>query len=470
MQVGDILDDESFDILTAAVEVERVEIDSRQCEFPTLFFALAGSTSDGANFVADAIDHGAVAIVASRPIKAPVPVVVIPESRIFAALAHASAAVSGHPEDGIDLVGVTGTNGKTTVATLVAELSRAMDWNGATIGTLTNERTTPAAPDLYRTLAHVRSTFDADKPKSVVALEVSSHALDQHRVVGTVFTVVAFTNLSHDHLDYHRTKEAYFAAKARLFSSDYAPRAVVWVDDPYGAHLATSTTLSVVPVSRTDASDVSSTLAGTIFFWRGHLVNTLLIGDYNIDNALMAMTIVAQLGADEGRIAAAMAGVAAVPGRFEVVHRGEVTVIVDYAHTPQGLARLLRSVRELCSGQVLTVFGCGGDRDTTKRPEMGKVASELSDVTIVTSDNPRHETPDAIIDAIIAGAVVTADVEREVDRRAAIARALKRARPGDVVVVAGKGHETTQTFADRVVAFDDREVVRELVKGQQCSV
>jgi UDP-N-acetylmuramoyl-L-alanyl-D-glutamate--2,6-diaminopimelate ligase len=468
MQLGDILPHESFDVQTASVEVNRVEIDSRQCEFSTLFFALSGATSDGANFVSDAIDRGAVAIVSPRALKAPVPVVVIPESRIYSMLTHASATVSGHPEVGIELVGVTGTNGKTTVATLVAELARAMDWNGATIGTLTNERTTPASPELYRTLARMRADFEGDKAKSVVALEVSSHALDQHRVVGTAFSVVAFTNLSHDHLDYHRTMEAYYAAKVRLFSPDYSSRAVVWVDDPYGAHLATSTTLSVMPVSRGDAKDISSTLAGTIFFWRGHLVNTPLIGDYNIDNSLMAMTILTQLGADEGRIAAAMAGVAAVPGRFEVVHRGDVTVIVDYAHTPEGLARLLRSVREMTSGRVLTVFGCGGDRDRAKRPEMGKVASELSDVTIVTSDNPRHEAPDAIIDAIIAGAVVSADVEREIDRRAAIARALQRARAGDVVVVAGKGHETTQTFADRVEAFDDREVVAELVKGMSC--
>jgi len=468
MQLGDILTDESFDVLTASVEVERVEIDSRQCEFPTLFFALAGSTFDGADFVADAIDRGAVAIVTSRPLKAPVPVVVVPETRLPRILADASAVVAGHPEVGIDLVGVTGTNGKTTVTTLVAELARALDWNGATIGTLTNERTTPAAPELYRTLARLRETFVDDRVKSVVALEVSSHALDQQRVVGTTFAVVAFTNLSHDHLDYHRTMDAYFAAKARLFSPDYSPRAVVWVDDPYGAHLAGTSPVPVTPVSRGDASDISSTLAGTIFFWRGHLVNTPLIGDYNIDNALMAMSIMTQLGADDARVAAAMAGVAPVPGRFEVVHRGEVTVIVDYAHTPHGLARLLRSVREMCHGRVLTVFGCGGDRDASKRPEMGKVASELSDVTIVTSDNPRHESPDAIIDAIIAGAVVGADVEREVDRRAAISRALARAAAGDVVVVAGKGHETTQTFADRVVAFDDREVVAELVKGSSC--
>ena len=466
MQLGDILDNESFDVLTASVEVDRVEIDSRKCEFPTLFFALSGTSDDGANFVSDAIDHGAVAIVTTRAVQAPVPVVVIPESRIYGALAHASATLTGHPEDGIDLVGVTGTNGKTSVTTLVAELARAIEWNGATVGTLTNERTTPAAPEMYRTLATLRANFDESKSKSVVALEVSSHALDQHRVVGSCFALVAFTNLSHDHLDYHRTMAAYYAAKARLFNGDYSSRAVIWVDDPYGAQLASSTTLSVVKVSRNDASDISASLGGTVFFWRGHLVNTALIGDYNIDNALMAMTIVAQLGADDARVAAAMAAVAAVPGRFEVVHHGDFTVIVDYAHTPRGLESLLRSVRELCTGRVVTVFGCGGDRDTAKRPEMGKVASELSDTTIVTSDNPRYESPDAIIDAIIAGAAVSADVVREVDRRAAITRALDVARSGDVVVVAGKGHESTQTFADRVVAFDDREVVRELLRGK----
>jgi UDP-N-acetylmuramoyl-L-alanyl-D-glutamate--2,6-diaminopimelate ligase len=259
--------------------------------------------------------------------------------------------------------------------------------------------------------------------------------------------------------------ESYFAAKARLFSPEYSSRAVIWVDDPYGARLAASTALAVTAVSRRDASDVVSSLSGTAFFWRGHLVNTSLVGDYNIDNALVAMSIVVELGAREDEVAAAMAGVAGVPGRFEVVHQGEFTVIVDYAHTPQGLERLLGSVRELCTGRVLSVFGCGGDRDASKRPAMGAVASQMSDLTVVTSDNPRHESPDAIIDAIIAGVVGPADVRREVDRRVAIARALEEARPGDVVVVAGKGHETTQTFADRVEDFDDREVVRELLKG-----
>ena len=465
MQLGDVLTDETLDVQTASVEVDRIEIDSRQCVYPTLFFALPGSNADGVDFVRDAVARGAVAVVSPRAITSPVPVVVIPASRIHRVLAQASAAVSEHPETGIELVGVTGTNGKTTVTSLVANLARSIGWNGALIGTLTNERTTPAAPELYRSLARLRRDFDPSRPASVVALEVSSHALDQQRVVGCRFAVVAFTNLSHDHLDYHHTMESYFAAKARLFSLEYSSRAVIWVDDPYGARLAASTALAVTAVSRRDASDVVSSLSGTAFFWRGHLVNTALVGDYNIDNALVAMSIVVELGAREDEVAAAMAGVAGVPGRFEVVHQGEFTVIVDYAHTPQGLERLLGSVRELCTGRVLSVFGCGGDRDASKRPAMGAVASRMSDLTVVTSDNPRHESPDAIIDAIIAGVVGPADVRREVDRRVAIARALEEARPGDVVVVAGKGHETTQTFADRVEDFDDREVVRELLKG-----
>ena len=468
MQLGDLFDDETFDIFTASIEVDRVEIDSRRCEYPTLFFALAGSQTDGAKFVAHAVDHGAVAVVSSRELASPVPVVVLPESRLYPALAHAAAALSGHPERGLDLVGVTGTNGKTTVTSLVASLSRSLGWNGATIGTLTNERTTPAAPELYRSLAAVRRGFDDDAERSVVALEVSSHALEQHRVVGSHFSVVAFTNLSHDHLDYHGTMEAYFAAKSRLFDPAYSSRAVIWVDDPYGERLARSTALTVTAVSRADASDVTATLGGTIFFWRGHLVNTPLVGDYNIDNALVAMSIVAELGADEGALAAAMSEVSVVPGRFEVVYHGDITVVVDYAHTPQGLERLLGSLRPLGARRVITVFGCGGERDRAKRPEMGRVASELSDLSIVTSDNPRSEPPDAIIDAIIAGVVASADVEREVDRRAAIARALDAARPGDVVVVAGKGHENTQVFADRVVPFDDREVVRELLRDRAC--
>ena len=465
MQLGDILESVSLDVVTGSIEITSVEIDSRQCVPGSLFFALNGATTNGIRFIEDAANNGALAAISSERVVASIPVVVVPESQLRALLAHASSAVVGHPDAGVALVGVTGTNGKTSVTSLVSSLARALGWNGASIGTLTNERTTPASPELFRTLRTLVDSFDEDLAASVVALEVSSHALDQGRVEGLVFTVAAFTNLSHDHLDYHQTMENYFEAKSRLFSTVHAKRAVVWCDDPYGVRLADTAALPVTRVVRSDASDVSESLRGTIFFWRGHLVNTPLVGGYNVDNALMAMEILRSLGADEARIASAMSDVSNIPGRFEVVSDEGVVVIVDYAHTPQGLRRLLEDVRRVAPDRrIITVFGCGGDRDRMKRPEMGQVASSLSQITIVTSDNPRSEAPDAIIDSIIEGAVAGATVLRNRDRRDAIEEALRLADPGDVVVIAGKGHETTQIIGDRVLDFDDRVVARELLK------
>jgi len=239
----------------------------------------------------------------------------------------------------------------------------------------------------------------------------------------------------------------------------------VWTDDPYGERLARSTSLPVTPVTREDAREVGTSLRGSTFFWRGHLVNSRLVGDYNVDNALVSMSILETLGADTGQVAAAMADVPAVPGRFEVLYGRDATVVVDYAHTPEGLRRLLSDVRVLQpTGRIITVFGAGGDRDRAKRPEMGRVAAGLSDLTVVTSDNPRSESPDAIIDAVMSGVEPGAPVVREIDRRTAIARALDEAHAGDVVVIAGKGHETTQTTGDQVVPFDDRVVARELLR------
>ena len=353
---------------------------------------------------------------------------------------------------------------------IVSSLAAALSWNAASIGTLTGERTTPAAPELYRSLATLVDGFDPAKTKALVALEVSSHALEQHRVDGLRFCVAAFTNLSHDHLDYHGTMEQYFEAKASLFTNEYAKRAVIWMDDEYGQRLAELTALPVTPVSRRDADEVVSTLRGSTFFWRGRLVNSPLVGDYNVDNALIAMAIMSTLGAADDHVAAAMAEVSSVPGRFEVLHGRGVTVVVDYAHTPHGLQRLLSDVRRLQpEGQLLTVFGAGGDRDRSKRPEMGRVASAISDITVVTSDNPRSERPDAIIDAVMSGVGSQAEVLREADRRGAITLALDLARSGDVVVIAGKGHETTQTIGDRVLPFDDRVVARQLLRvGGAC--
>jgi UDP-N-acetylmuramoyl-L-alanyl-D-glutamate--2,6-diaminopimelate ligase len=465
MQLGDVLDTMTLDTTTGSIEVSRVEIDSRQCEQGTLFFALPGRVRSGLTFIDDAARHGAVAAVASEVMSASIPVVVVPDTQLQALVAHASATVVGNPQESLELIGVTGTNGKSSVTTLVTALCERLGWNSANIGTLTNVRTTPAAPELFRTLARFVTDFDSSRDRSVVALEVSSHALDQHRVDGLTFGVVAFTNLSHDHLDYHGTMEAYFQVKASLFTTEHATHAVIWCDDSYGQRLADMTTLPSVRVRRELARDVVLTLRGTSFSWRGHAVYTKLVGDYNVDNSLMAMEILRVLGADERRIAEAMSEIARVPGRFEIVSDKDFIVIVDYAHTPEGLRRLLSDVREMLEGgRIITVFGCGGDRDKEKRPHMGEVASSRSEITIVTSDNPRSESPDAIIDSIIAGTVPGATVLRISDRRAAIEEALRVAEPGDAVVLAGKGHETTQTIGDVVVPFDDRDVARELLR------
>ncbi|HEY5267237.1 MAG TPA: UDP-N-acetylmuramoyl-L-alanyl-D-glutamate--2,6-diaminopimelate ligase [Acidimicrobiales bacterium] len=465
MQLGDLLDDVSLDVATSSIEITRVEIDSRSCEPGTLFFAMPGTSSHGSLYAHDAVDRGALCVVADTALKLGVPVVVVPTSQLHALVAHASATIVNHPEARAKLVGVTGTNGKTSTTTTLASLARALSWNAASIGTLTNQRTTPAAPELYRALANAVESFDAATPNRLVAMEVSSHALDQHRIEGLRFCVAAFTNLGHDHLDYHETMEKYFQVKASLFAPEYAKRAVIWTDDEYGERLASMTSLPVTRVSRQDAVDAVSSLRGSTFFWRGHLVNSPLIGGYNVDNALVAMTIMSCLGADDAAIAASMGEVTSIPGRFDVLYGGDVTVIIDYAHTPEGLARLLGDVRLLQpTGRVVSVFGAGGDRDRAKRPEMGRVVSELSDFTFVTSDNPRSEQPDAIIDAVMSGAVPSANVERITDRREAIRRAIESALAGDVVVLAGKGHESTQIIGDVVLPFDDRVVAKELLK------
>jgi UDP-N-acetylmuramoyl-L-alanyl-D-glutamate--2,6-diaminopimelate ligase len=467
MQLGDLLEDLTLDVETGRVEVSDVQIDSRACAPGSLFFAMPGRTSHGASHALEAVRRGAVAVVAAGPLDVSAPVVQVPGSHLRILLAEASAAIVGHPELDVELVGVTGTNGKTTVATLVGELARALGWNGASVGTLTNERTTPAPPELFRTLARLSHEFDASRARSVISVEVSSHALDQGRVDGLRFAVAVFTNLGHDHLDYHATMEEYFAAKARLFGPERARRAVVWVDDPYGERLASSSTLPMFEVRRADAGDVATSWRGSAFTWRGRTVTTPLVGGFNVDDALVAMAVAGALGASDDAVADAMTRVEAVPGRFEVVGRGDVIVVVDYAHTPEGLARLLSDVRELSpSARIVTVFGCGGDRDREKRPQMGAVASRLSDVTVVTSDNPRSESPAAIIDEVAAGADAHRDVRRVLDRRAAIDEALGSAGVGDVVVIAGKGHETTQTIGDEVVAFDDRAVARELIEAR----
>lgn len=465
MRLADVLEGEVDLGDRGDIEVASVEIDSRLCGPGSLFFALPGAVTEGSRYAAEAVARGAVAVLSTAPLDVGAPNWRLDESDLRRLLPVACASITGHPERSLTLVGVTGTNGKTTVTTLLVGLFQALGRPATAIGTLTHERTTPASPELYRELAVARDA--ADGGRALVALEVSSHALTQGRVDGLVFEVAAFTNLSVDHLDYHGTMEEYFTAKARLFEPSRCRRAVIWVDDEHGRRLAESAEVPVTRVTRSDARDVHLAIGETRFVWRGRTVRTALSGQYNLDNVLLVLAAAVELGVDGAEAAEAAASLTPVPGRFEVVGDSP-KVIVDYAHTPDGLERLLADVRQLCGGRVVVVFGCGGDRDRSKRPMMGEVATRLADHVVVTSDNPRSEDPEAIMDEVLAGCVPGALVDREPDRRRAIARALDAAGPLDAVVIAGKGHETHQILGTSVIDFDDRAVARELLGGVAC--
>ncbi|MBV9283561.1 MAG: UDP-N-acetylmuramoyl-L-alanyl-D-glutamate--2,6-diaminopimelate ligase, partial [Acidimicrobiia bacterium] len=419
------------------------------------FCCVRGARADGHAFAAGAVAEGAVALLDEQVLPLEVTQVVVPEARV--AMAPVADAFFGRPSRQLKVVGVTGTNGKTTTVHLLAAIFEAAGWQSGVIGTLTGERTTPEAPELQARLA----SFRDDGAKSV-AMEVSSHALALHRVDAVWFSVAVFTNLSQDHLDFHETMEEYFAAKARLFDPVRAGVGVVNVDDPHGRLLYEAAPVPMVPYSLRDAEDLRVGATASSFRWRGADVRLGFGGQVNVANALAAATAAHELGVGSSDVARGLSTAAAVPGRYEVVDAGQpFAVIVDYAHTPDGLEHLLRAVGETVQGRVVVVFGAGGDRDRDKRPGMGEVATRLADEAVLTSDNPRSEDPGSIIDAVRAGAHPTGVLHIEPDRRAAIARALTQAAAGDVVVIAGKGHETTQQFADHAVPFDDREVARQ---------
>ena len=439
----------------ASTDVTAITHDSRAVVAGSLFCCVPGACVDGHRFAGEALAAGAVALLDERVLPVEAAQVVVPEAR--AAMAPVAAAFSGHPSRHLKVVGVTGTNGKTTTVHLLGAVFAAAGLPARVIGTLTGERTTPEAPELQARLAAFRADGAA-----AVAMEVSSHALALHRADATWFSVAVFTNLSQDHLDFHQTMDDYFAAKARLFDPARAAVGVVNVDDPYGRVLVETAQVPVVPYSLADATDVRMGATSCTFEWRGEEVHLALGGRVNLANALAAATAAAQLDLSTAEIARGLSAAGPVRGRYEPVSAGQpFAVLVDYAHTPAGLEHLLRSVRETVAGRLLVVFGAGGDRDREKRPAMGEVATRLADLAVLTSDNPRSEDPSVIIDGVRAGAHRGAPLHVEPDRRAAIADALRQARDGDVVVVAGKGHETTQQFADRAVPFDDRAVVTE---------
>jgi UDP-N-acetylmuramoyl-L-alanyl-D-glutamate--2,6-diaminopimelate ligase len=441
----------------ASVDVTAVTHDSRQVHPGSLFCCVPGRVTDGHDFAPAAVRAGAVALLCERPLDIGGAEVVVDDAR--AAMGPVAAAFHGHPSRALHVVGVTGTNGKTTTTLLLQHVLSTTGRPTGAIGTLAGTRTTPEATELQALLARFR-----DDGKIVVAMEVSSHALALDRVRGTHFRVAVFTNLTQDHLDFHGTIEQYFAAKARLFEPEYAERAVVNADDPHGALLADAARVPTTMYSMREVDDLDVGALASTGRWRGHALRVPLGGAFNVSNALAALTVAVELGVDAADAVDAIASAPPVPGRFEVIDEGQpFRVVVDFAHTPDGVDQVLRAARTVTpKGRVVVVFGAGGDKDRDKRPLMGAAAARWADVVIVTSDNPRHEDPQAIADAIVEGTRGTnADVRVELDRRAAIALAFAEARPGDMVVVAGKGHEIEQIVGDRVVPFDDRLVVRE---------
>ena len=470
----------------ADVEVAALAYDNRQVTPGTVFFCVRGFTRDGHDFAADAVARGAVALVVDHPLGLGVPEVVVEDVR--AAMAPAAARLHGDPTAALRTIGITGTNGKTTSAYLVRALLEAAGEPTGLLGTVTAviggtehavARTTPEAIDLQATFAAMRAAGDTH-----CVMEVSSHALALGRADAIHWGAAIFTNLTQDHLDFHPTMDDYFAAKCRLFREGKPAVAIVNVDDPYGARLAAElratgddgparlVTVGIESVAADlRATDIQSSFAGSTFRAGGLALRSPLPGRFNVMNVLGAVAAVRALGVDDATIVAALPGAGRVPGRFEPVDEGQdFAVLVDYAHTPDSLENVLTAARPLAAGRLVCVFGCGGDRDRGKRPQMGAISARLADHTIVTSDNPRSEHPPAIVDEILAGIADPGpggDVEAIVDRHDAIERAVALAAAGDVVVIAGKGHEQGQEFEDgRKLPFDDVGVAREALRAR----
>jgi len=453
----------------ASVDVVDLQYDSRKVEPGSLFFCVVGEKVDGHEFGARAVEDGAAALVVERELtELAVPQVVVPDSR--AAMAPLAARFWGDPTARLRVVGVTGTNGKTTTAFLVREILQAASFCCGLLGTVKQVvggvekevvRTTPEAIELQATFRQMLEGGDV-----ACAMEVSSHAMSLHRADAIHFEVALFTNLTQDHLDFHTDMEDYFLAKRKLFETGPKVK-IVNVDDPYGRRLAEEFECVTFSAEGAEADysarEVEFDALGASFSLGTLRLRTALPGHFNVANALGAFAVAEAMGVGGDIAAAGLARAARVPGRFEPVDEGQAFgVLVDYAHTPDSLENVLRAAGRITPGRVISVFGAGGDRDRDKRPKMGRAGAELSDLAVITSDNPRSEDPAQIVAEVAAGAEGAKELEVIVDRREAIALALGRARPGDTVVIAGKGHEQGQEFeGGRKIPFDDREVARE---------
>ena len=445
--------------------IADVAHDSRQIVAGALFCCIGGENEDGHVFAQQAMDAGASALLVDHALSISAPQVVVRDVRM--AMGLMAAALRNFPSKRMHVVGVTGTNGKTTTAHVLAEILRGHGWKTEVIGTLTGARTTPESTDLQRLL----SGFEGNGVQAVV-MEVTSHALDLHRVAGTTFEVSVFTNLSQDHLDFHYTMEKYFAAKAKLFTHDYSACGVVNRDDVHGQLLLDTMTIDSMSFGMSDVAHVKMNARHIEYEFDGVHMHAQLGGQFNVMNSLAAVSAARVLGVSLSEIVEGLSRATAVPGRFESIDAGQsFDVVVDYAHTPDALERVLDTSRSLMSetGKLIVVFGCGGDRDTEKRQPMGEIAGAKADVVIITSDNPRSESGADIAAQINAG-VRASDSHKvlctELDRRAAIGKAFSIAQLGDVVVIAGKGHESTQTIGTETFPFNDAQVARELLGAQ----
>ncbi len=489
MKLHKLLKFAGIDVPPSATEREITGIvcDSRQVRPGALFVALAGRTHDGLAFIEDAVSRGAVAVLSADTVKVPGDVTALSVSDPRAGFAELSAAFHGYPARALRVCGITGTNGKTTVSFMVRDMLRRAGWTPGLIGTVHYEigsrtipaaRTTPDAAELQSLLAQMRQVGC----RSAV-MEASSHAIDQKRVWAVAFDVGVFTNLTRDHLDYHGDMETYFQAKRlffeRLGSEGKPATAVVNLDNPAGRRLAFDSNLKVRILTYGIAADadiraeaIVADAAGSRVRlhspWGEHSLHLRLPGQYNVSNALAAIAAGGAMGLDPGDMLAALEALTNIPGRLEEIHEAKsFRVFVDYAHTDDALANVLKTLRPLTSGRLIVVFGCGGNRDRSKREAMGAAAARGADVAIVTTDNPRKEDPASIISEIVAGFPDERRCHVALDRREAIQTAFSIAAAGDVVLIAGKGHETFQEFAHTIIPFDDREVARSLLRAMR---
>jgi UDP-N-acetylmuramoyl-L-alanyl-D-glutamate--2,6-diaminopimelate ligase len=476
-------------VVTHEIMVNHIQYDSRKTERGDLFVAIHGASVDGNTFIINAIQSGAKVVVTERDDAIPdsycmhngIVKIVVKDSRM--ALARISDNYYGHPSRNLTMVGVTGTNGKTTTTNVIKYLLQKTGKKAGLIGTieyligdqrLPSTHTTPESLELNMLLDRM-----VTEQCSAAVMEVSSHALDQHRVCGMNFQVAVFTNLTQDHLDYHKTMDEYYIAKKKLFTM-LAPDgwAIINVDSDYGMRLLADTTSKKISYGITANADVRAnnitlSLQGMNFVieYRGErtAIASPLVGRFNVYNLLAAFSAGIALGIPDSELGRLLSQPIVVPGRFEKISSPQGWIaVIDYAHTPDALEKALLAVHDVLGkprqGKIITVFGCGGNRDKTKRPKMGKIASQMSDVVFVTSDNPRFEEPEAIIDDVMDGIENGTKVYRETDRAIAIPRALEIASSNDIILIAGKGHEDYQIIGDRKIHFSDREIVEQYLR------